>query len=151
LKRHSAAGRNSAEKNKARPDRGAHPPGQIIGIGIDFVAVDRMAGALVRHAPLAGKLFTTYEIAFCERRYNRYESFAARFAAKEAMLKALGVGWRHGVRYSDMEIRKEPSGKPYLVIANRVKEIADELGVGRIFLTISHTRDLAVAQVVLAK
>lgn len=151
MKRDSETLESPADKSAGGRRSGATPDVEIIGIGIDFVEVDRIEGALTRHERLAGKLFTPREIAFCQRRYNRYESFAARWASKEAMLKALGVGWRRGVRYSDMEIRKEPSGRPYIVISNRVKEIADDLGVGRILLTISHTRRLSVAQVILVK
>ncbi len=123
----------------------------IVGIGIDFVPVKRMEEVITRRPRIISKLFTENEIEFCKRRLNQYEALAARFAAKEAMLKALGVGWRRGVKFTDMVVKKEPSGKPILEIEGRVKEIANDLGVGQIFLTISHTDSLAVANVVLVK
>lgn len=95
---------------------------EIIGIGIDFVEVRRIEEALTKHPTLAGKLFTESEIAFCQRRRNVYEALAARFASKEAMLKALAVGWRRGVKFTEMTIKKEPGGKPVMDIAGESKK-----------------------------
>jgi len=87
----------------------------------------------------------------CRGRSYQFEELAGRFAAKEAMLKALGIGWRRGVKFYEMEINNEPSGKPYMRVFGRVKEFADNLGVKDIFLTISHMKTTATAQVVLVK
>ncbi len=123
----------------------------ILGIGIDLVEVHRIREALHQHPKIAPKLFTDLEMKSCQGRAYQFEELAGRFAAKEAMLKALGIGWRRGVKFNEIEIQNEASGKPCLRVCGRVKEFADKLGVGDIFLTISHTKSTATAQVVLVK
>ena len=121
----------------------------IVGLGLDIAEIDRIEAAIVRHgAPFIERLFTPGEAAYCESHKNRYERYAARFAAKEAAMKALGTGWRRGVRWRDIEVTREPSGKPTLRLEGVAKEFADRLGVKHISLTITHSGNLALAQVI---
>ena len=121
----------------------------IVGLGLDIAEIDRIEAAIVRHgAPFIERLFTPSEAAYCESHKNRYERYAARFAAKEAAMKALGTGWRRGVRWRDIEVTREPSGKPTLRLEGVAKEFADRLGVKHISMTITHSGNLALAQVI---
>src|SRR3977135_2990439 len=87
----------------------------IVGLGMDIAEVDRIAAAIERHGgAFLKRVFTPAEIAYCEKHRNRTERFAGRFAAKEAAMKALGTGWARGVRWLDIEVVREPSGKPTL-------------------------------------
>jgi len=94
------------------------------------------------------RLFTPREIAYCERHKNKFERYAARFAAKEAAMKALGTGWSRGVRWRDIEVENMPGGKPVLRLEGAARQIADGLGAKNISLTITHSGNLAVAQVI---
>jgi len=121
----------------------------IIGLGLDIAEIDRIGAAIKRHGPaFLERIYTAREIAYCESHRNRFERYAARFAAKEAAMKALGTGWRHGVRWRDIEVARDPSGKPALRMEGVAREIADRLGVKNIALTITHSGNLALAQVV---
>jgi holo-[acyl-carrier protein] synthase len=121
----------------------------IVGLGMDIAEVDRIAAAIERHGrTFLTRVFTPAEIAYCEKHRNRTERFAGRFAAKEAAMKALGTGWRHGVRWVDIEVVREPSGKPALKLSGASRAIADRLGVKNIALTITHTGNTALAQVI---
>jgi holo-[acyl-carrier protein] synthase len=121
----------------------------IVGLGLDIAEVDRIEEAIARHgAPFLERLFTPAEVSYCERHKNRYERYAARFAAKEAAMKALGTGWRRGVRWRDIEVARESGGKPTLRLAGAARLIADGLGVKSISLTITHSGNLALAQVI---
>ncbi len=121
----------------------------IVGLGLDIAEIDRIEAAIARHgAPFLERLFTPAEVSYCERFKNRYERYAARFAAKEAAMKALGTGWSRGVRWRDIEVAREPSGKPTLHLVGAAREIADGLGVKHISLTITHSGNLALAQVI---
>lgn len=121
----------------------------IVGLGLDIAEVDRIGEAIARHgAPFLERLFTPAEVSYCERHKNRYERYAARFAAKEAAMKALGTGWSRGVRWRDIEVAREPGGKPTLHLAGVARQIADQLGVKHISLTITHSGNLALAQVI---
>jgi holo-[acyl-carrier protein] synthase len=121
----------------------------IVGLGLDIAEVDRIEAAIMRHgAPFIERLFTPAEAAYCESHKNRYERYAARFAAKEATMKALGTGWRRGVRWRDIEVAREPSGKPTIRLEGVAREFAERLGVKHISLTITHSGNLALAQVI---
>ncbi|HXX20573.1 MAG TPA: holo-ACP synthase [Candidatus Acidoferrum sp.] len=121
----------------------------IVGLGLDIAEIDRMEAAITRHgAPFIERLFTPDEIAYCERYKNRYERYAARFAVKEAAMKALGTGWSHGIRWRDIEVTREPGGKPGLRLEGVAREFADRLGVKHISVTITHSGNLALAQVI---
>jgi holo-[acyl-carrier protein] synthase len=121
----------------------------IVGLGLDIAEVDRIEAAIVRHgAPFLERLFTPNEVSYCEKHKNKFERYAARFAAKEAAMKALGTGWSRGVRWRDIEIVREPSGKPTLRLEGVARQIADRLGVKNISVSITHSGNLALAQVI---
>ena len=121
----------------------------IVGLGLDIAEVDRIEAAILQHgAPFIERLFTPNEAAYCESHKNRYERYAARFAAKEATMKALGTGWRHGIRWRDIEVARERGGKPTIRLEGVAREFAERLGVKHISLTITHSGNLALAQVI---
>ncbi len=121
----------------------------IVGLGVDIAEVDRVRAAIERRGQaLVKRLFTPREIAYCETHRNSYERYAGRFAAKEAAMKALGTGWRRGVRWIDIEIVRLPSGKPSLELRGRAREFAERLEVKNISLTITHSGNTALAQVI---
>jgi holo-[acyl-carrier protein] synthase len=121
----------------------------IVGLGLDIAEIDRIEAAIKRHgAPFLERLFTPAEVSYCEQYKNRFERYAARFAAKEAAMKALGTGWSRGVRWRDIEVTRQPSGKPTLQLAGAARQIADSLGVKNISLSITHSGNLALAQVI---
>ncbi len=122
----------------------------IVGTGVDLAETSRIEQALERHGERFSKrIYTPAEIAYCEKFKNKAERYAARFAAKEAAFKALGTGWRNGVRWLDVEVTHQPSGKPELSLAGRALEVARQLGVARASLSISHSDRYVVAQVIL--
>lgn len=121
----------------------------IVGTGVDIAETSRIEQSLTKHGErFAKRVFTPNEIAYCDKFKNPAERYAARFAAKEAAFKALGTGWRDGVRWLDVEITHLPSGKPELVLTGRAKELARQLGVARMAVSISHSDRYVVAQVI---
>jgi holo-[acyl-carrier protein] synthase len=121
----------------------------IVGLGLDIAEVDRIEAAIRRHgAPFLERIFTPAEASYCQRFKNKFERYAARFAAKEAAMKALGTGWSHGVRWRDIEVTREATGKPTLRLAGAALQIADRLGVKNISVSITHSGNLALAQVI---
>jgi holo-[acyl-carrier protein] synthase len=122
----------------------------IVGTGTDLAEVDRIQQAIERHGRrFIERIYTPGEIAYVERKFNRYERFAARFAAKEAGMKAIGTGWRHGVRWQDFEVSNLPSGRPTLRFHGVAARFAEELGVRNISLSLTHTAVQAMAIVIL--
>jgi holo-[acyl-carrier protein] synthase len=121
----------------------------IVGLGLDIAEIDRIEAAIKRHgATFLERIYTPAEVAYCEKHKSKYERYAARFAAKEAAMKALGTGWSHGVRWRDIEVAREAGGKPTLLLDGAAREIADRLGVKHIALTITHSGNLALAEVI---
>lgn len=121
----------------------------IIGTGIDLAEVPRIRAAIERYGEaFLKRIYTEGERAYVERKANRYERYAARFAAKEAGMKALGTGWRRGVRWHDFEVANLPSGRPTLRLNGIAKEIAERLGVKNISLSLTHTVESGMAFVV---
>ena len=121
----------------------------IIGMGVDLAEVERIRGAIERHGePFLRRVYTVAEREYCEKFRNKYERYAGRFAAKEAAMKALGTGWRRGVRWVDFEVVREKSGRPTIRLDGEARKIAGELGVKRIALSITHTEAQALAQVI---
>lgn len=123
----------------------------IIGIGIDIAEVERIREVVAKaHGErFLQRVYTDAERAYCESKLNKFERFAGRFAAKEAAMKAIGTGWRRGVAWREFEVRRSASGQPIIEFHGRAREIADQLGVKRALVTISHTEQQAIAQVVL--
>lgn len=121
----------------------------IIGLGLDIAEIDRIEAAITRHgAAIIERLFTPREVAYCESHRNKFERYAGRFAAKEAAMKALGTGWRAGVRWRDIEVIRDLSGKPTLELQGVARERASKMGVKNISLTITHSGNLALAEVI---
>src|ERR1700753_3326570 len=112
----------------------------IVGTGVDLAEVPRIRASIERFgAKFVQRIYTPGEIAYVERKANKYERYAARFAAKEAGMKAIGTGWRHGVRWQDFEVANLPSGKPTLRFHGVAAKFADKLGVKSVALSITHT------------
>ena len=124
----------------------------IVGTGIDLAEVDRIREAIQRYGQrFINRIFTPAEIAYVERKANRFERYAARFAAKEAGMKAIGTGWRRGVRWQDFEVRNLPSGRPTLQLHGVAQDFAKALGVSNISLSLTHTAQHGMAFVILEK
>ena len=122
----------------------------IVGSGIDICEVPRIKASIERFGEkFIQRIFTPREIAYVSKKANKYERYAARFAAKEAGMKAIGTGWRKGVRWQDFEVVNEPSGKPTLLFHGKAKEFADRLGVTNIALSLTHTAQQGMASLVL--
>jgi len=122
----------------------------IVGSGVDLCEVPRIQQAIARHGQrFLDRVFTPGEIAYADRKANRFERYAARFAAKEAGMKALGTGWRGGIAWQDFEVANLPSGRPTLRFHGQAAKIAEKLGVSNIALSLTHTREQALAMVIL--
>ena len=122
----------------------------IVGTGVDLAEVPRIRASIERFgARFIERIYTPAEIAYVERKANRWERYAARFAAKEAGMKAIGTGWRHGVRWQDFEVANLPSGKPTLRLHGVAARVADKLGVRNVSLSLTHTAVLGMAHVIL--
>jgi holo-[acyl-carrier protein] synthase len=122
----------------------------IVSIGIDIIEVARIREVLTRTPRFRERVFTAGERAYCDDRGAvAAQHYAARFAAKEAALKALQTGWRGGISWQDVEIASRDSGDPFLIFHGRVKELFDSSGATAAHLSLSHTSEHAIAQVVL--
>ena len=122
----------------------------IVGTGIDLAEVPRIRASIERFGgKFIQRIFTPGEIAYVERKANRFERYAARFAAKEAGMKAIGTGWKRGVRWKDFEVSNLPSGKPTLRLHGVAAEVADRLRVRTVSLSLTHTAELGMAHVIL--
>src|SRR5512143_3227723 len=122
----------------------------ILGTGVDLAEVPRVRASIERYGDrFLRRIYTEKEIAYVERKANKYERYAARFAAKEAGMKAIGTGWRHGVRWQDFEVTNLPSGKPTLALHGVAAQVAAKLGVTNVALSMTHTAELGMAHVIL--
>lgn len=122
----------------------------VVGTGIDLVEIGRIQQSMDRYGQrFLDRIYTTGEQAYCKRKRKAGESFAARFAAKEAGAKALGTGISYGVSWLEIEVVREASGRPTIRYHGRAAEIASRLGVAHAALSITHTAELAMASVVL--
>jgi holo-[acyl-carrier protein] synthase len=119
----------------------------ITGLGVDIVEIGRMAKALERHPRMRERLFSTDERAYCDKRNRPEIHYALRFAAKEAVLKALGTGFS-GMRFTDVEVVRDAGGRPAPRLSGRAAEVAEELGVVELHLSLSYTHTTAVASAV---
>ena len=121
----------------------------LAGIGVDMLEIARMEKALARRPSFATRVFTPVERKYCERMARPAQHYAARFAAREAVLKALGTGFSEGIGFKDVSVTNDEWGKPIAVLSGRAAEVAAERGVQEVALSLSHTRDVAVANAVL--
>ena len=122
----------------------------IVGTGIDIAEVPRVRRSIERFGNrFLERIYTVGEMRYCDSKANRAERYAARFAAKEAAMKALGTGWSRGVRWRDCEVTRLAGGRPAIAFHGKASEIAAKLGVKNAALSISHTAEQAIAQVIL--
>ncbi len=124
----------------------------IVSIGIDIIEVVRIREVLLRTPRFAERVFTTAERAYCDSRGAvSAQHYAARFAAKEAALKALQTGWRGGIGWQDVEVASRESGAPYLIFTGQLLVVFQKFGATATHLSMSHTSQHAIAQVVLER
>jgi holo-[acyl-carrier protein] synthase len=124
----------------------------IISIGIDIIEVQRIREVLSRTPRFTERVFTTAERVYCDSRGAvAAQHYAARFAAKEAALKAFQTGWRGGISWQDVEIGSRESGAPFLIFHGPVQELFEKSGATAVHLSMSHTSEHAIAQVVLER
>ena len=121
----------------------------IIGIGVDIVQIERVRKLVENYSEFMHQVFTAREIEFCQAKADSASSYAARFAAKEAMMKALSTGWNEKVNWLDIEVINEEQGNPILKIKGRTLKLMKKMGVYQTHLSLSHERDYALAFVVL--
>jgi len=121
----------------------------IFGIGIDSIEVERIRKQLDRSERFKQRIFTAAEIDYCESKKNKAQNYAARFAAKEAFLKALGKGWRDGLAFHQVEVRNNRWGKPEIQLSGRARELIEENGITHIQVSLTHLKDIASAIVTL--
>ena len=122
----------------------------IVGTGIVIAEVPRIAESIARFGDrFLQRVFTDAERQYCDRKANRVERYAARFAAKEAGMKALGTGWNYGVRWRDIEVTRKPGNRPTMVFHGKAAEFAARLGAVHVSLSLSHTAEQAIAHVIL--
>lgn len=120
----------------------------LAGIGVDMVEIARMEKVLARRPNFAARVFTQEERDYCMRMARPAQHFAARFAAREAVLKALGTGFSRGIGFADVSVTRNEAGRPEAVLAGRAAEVAAELGVHEVALSLSYTHEVAVANAV---
>lgn len=123
----------------------------IIGIGTDIIAVARIKKNVDANPRFVEKLFTPAEIAYCTVKANPEQSYAARFAGKEAVMKALGTGWDGMVNWTDIEILPNAKGCPFVILTGGAKSLADSLNVHTIHISLSHEKEYAVATAILER
>jgi holo-[acyl-carrier protein] synthase len=122
---------------------------EIIAHGIDLVDCPRIERMLNRHGDrFAERVFTETERAYAASNRNRIEKLAGRFAAKEAVLKLMGTGWQGKIAWTDIEVVNSPSGRPTINLSGEVKALAENLGIGQISISITHTANFAIASAV---
>ena len=122
----------------------------IYGTGIDIIEVERIARVMERDLGFREKIFTEGEIAYCEsRKKNKYQHYAARFSAKEALMKAIGTGWRFGIRFADIDIYHDELGQPHIRLTGKAKELAEKEGFSKIHVSLSHVKELTTAVVII--
>ena len=123
----------------------------IDGLGTDMVEVDRIAGKISKEAGFRELVFSPGEIGYCETKANKFEHYAARFAAKEAFFKALGTGWAEGTAFSEVEITNHASGRPDLNLLGKTRDTLAPLKIIKILVSLSHIKTMASAVVIIEK
>lgn len=121
----------------------------VFGIGTDIIEVERVEQMLARGKEYLDTIFTQAEVEYCESKVRKAQHFAARFAAKEAVLKALGTGWRDGFAFADIEIRNDELGQPQVIPHGKVKEFLDHHRIVRTAISMTHSGGLAIAVAIL--
>jgi len=118
----------------------------VLGIGTDIIECLRVAQMIERHGEIfLTRVFTTYEVEYCSARKAATQHYAGRFAAKEAVLKALGTGWTRGIHWRDIEVRNDMGGKPRIALSGGARELCEKMGIAEMHISISHCRTHATA------
>lgn len=118
----------------------------IFGIGTDITECLRIAQMIERHGELfITRVYTPREIEYCQSRKQATQHFAGRWAAKEAVLKAVGTGWRRGISWRDVEVQNQPTGRPVVALYGGLRDLAEDLGINEVLISISHCRSHATA------
>jgi holo-[acyl-carrier protein] synthase len=120
----------------------------IYGIGTDIIEVSRIEKVMERDIGFREKIFTSGEITYCETMKHKYENYAARFSAKEAFMKAIGTGWRFGIRFADIEVYHDEFGKPLIRLYGKAEELVKIEGISKIHVSLSHVKEIATAIVI---
>jgi len=120
----------------------------IYGTGTDIIEVARIQTVMERDIGFREKIFTPGEIAYCETKKHKYENYAARFSAKEAFMKAIGTGWRFGIRFADIDVYHDEYGKPLIRLSGKAEELALRERISKIHVSLSHVKEIATAIVV---
>lgn len=123
----------------------------IYGSGIDIIEVSRIRTVMERDIGFREKIFTPVEIEYCETKKHKYENYAARFSAKEAFLKAIGTGWRFGIRFADIEVYHDEYGKPLIRLYGKAEQLSKDEGISKIHVSLSHIKETATAIVIVEK
>lgn len=121
------------------------------GVGIDMIEVERIAKSINKESGFREMVFSTTEIVYCESKKNKFEHYAARFAAKEAFFKALGTGWAENTLFNEVEIIHNKEGKPEVALLGATLETINTLGVKKILVSLSHLKTIASAIVIIEK
>lgn len=121
----------------------------ILGIGTDIVRVDRLKRSIEQNEHFVDKIFTPLEIDYCDARASRFQSYAARFAAKEAVMKAIGTGWDGRINWIDIEVVRDSLGKPSIICHRASLAFMEQHGVTSIHLSLTHEQEYAIAYVIL--
>ena len=121
----------------------------IYGTGIDIIEVSRIKAVMERDIGFREKIFTEGEIAYCETKKHKFENYAARFSAKEAFLKAIGTGWRFGIRFADIDVYHDEYGKPLIKLTGKAEQLAKDEGISKIHVSLSHVKELTTAVVII--
>ena len=123
----------------------------VAGLGIDMIEVERIASKIGKEKGFRELVFSKNEINYCETKTNKFENYAARFAAKEAFFKAIGTGWLEGTQYNELEITNTDTGKPELVLLGSTAKTIAALGIVKIWVSLSHIKTMASAIIIIEK
>ena len=121
----------------------------VVGLGVDIVQNERIQGIIDKWGEkFLSKIFTKTELDFINRHEQKLQRYASNFAVKEAFVKALGTGFRNGINFHNIQVRRDELGKPFIELMGETKSFADEKGINKIHTTISHEKDYSVAVVI---
>lgn len=121
----------------------------ITGVGIDMIETARVEAKITKESGFRELVFSADEISYCEAKANKYEHYAARFAAKEAFFKALGTGWKNGTAFNEIEITNDNTGKPEIFFLGGTAKTINAMSIGKICVSLSHLKDIAAAVVMI--
>ena len=121
----------------------------IYGTGIDMIETDRVAAKIGKEAGFRELVFSENEINYCEAKANKFEHYAARFAAKEAFFKALGSGWKNGTAFNEVEITNDEAGRPGIILLGATAKTIEAMTIGKISVSLTHLKSMAAAVVII--